>query len=139
MDRTPTALVIDYLSGDLALCAEARRRLTLDGEPTDMLSRIENAIRRRPSHDRAILQNERAIRMRAQFGPLRLALVQRASQQAPAAIGGFQPLLRWALARVDWQAVVASIDQAIQRHAPGDCEPARASSPCALGTRPAVA
>jgi hypothetical protein len=129
MDRTPTTIIIDHPSCAPHLLGEARHAFVLEDEPGGLRSRIERALRWWPSDRHAMSANERAICSRSAFGPVRLALVQQASQQAPAEIGGFRPLLQWALARVDWGQVIAFIEAAERRgsEVPGPTMPAAAS------------
>lgn len=109
MARTPTQLVSDYLSRDPALLRDAGQRLTLADHPADLRDRIADIVRPSARHGYAVRHNERMIRTHTDLGALRRALVQWATQHAPREIAGYRPLLLWALARVDWSAVIACL------------------------------
>jgi hypothetical protein len=109
MAGTPTQLVIEHLSGDPALLRDARRRLTLADYPADFGGRIVRTIRRPQPGEYPAIRNARMIRTHARLGALRRVLVQWAAQHAPAEIGGFPALLAWALAAVDWLAVMQHV------------------------------
>lgn len=109
MARTPTQLVSEHLTGDPAMLRDARKRLTLADSPADVRERVACALRRSERRGYAAIHNERMIRTHAHLGALRRALVQWSAQHAPREIGGYRALLGWALARVDWPAVMQSV------------------------------
>jgi hypothetical protein len=108
----PTQLVIEHLTGDPAILRDAQRRLTLADRPAGIRDRVAVAMRRPQPGQYPAIRNARMIRTHARLGGLRRALVQWAAQHAPAEIGGFPALLAWALAQVDWSAVVQCVGAA---------------------------
>ena len=109
MAGTPTQLVSDYLRRDPALLRVARQQLTLADHPAGLRDRIAHVMRRSEQRGYAVRHNERLIRTHSHLGALRRALVQWAAQHAPRAIGGYRPLLQWALTQVVWSAVIACV------------------------------
>ena len=128
MTQQPTQLVSEYLTGNPAILREARRRLTVADDPTNLFDRIARALQRSEQRGYATIRNERMIRTHIHLGALRLALVQWAAQCAPRDIGGFHALLRWALARVDWSAVISCVTRISNLPNPLPCE-GRGSEP----------
>jgi hypothetical protein len=115
MTRTPTQLVSDHLAANPAILRDARRRLTLADNPVHVRDRIACALEHPERRGYAVVRNERMIRTHAHLGALRRALVQWAAYYAPRDIGGYHALLAWALARVDWSAVIQSVALSPQR------------------------
>ena len=115
MAGTPTQLVSEYLCRDPALLRDAAQRLTLVDYPADLRDRLAHIVRRSEPCGYAVIHNERLIRTHTRLGALRRVLVQWATQHAPRAIGGYRPLLRWALAQVDWAAVIHCLSLLPQR------------------------
>lgn len=114
MTPNATQLITAHLVRDSSVLRDMRRRLTLQDEPVGIRDRIEHTMRHKPC-GYATLRNERVIRTNGRLGPLRLALVQWATQYAPPAIGGFGALLTWALRQVDWPTVVRDVAVAPER------------------------
>lgn len=117
MAGTPTQFVSEYLCRDPALLRDAQQRLTLVDHPVDLRDRLAHIVRRSEPCGYAVMHNERLIRTHTRLGALRRALVQWATQHAPRAIGGYHPLLRWALAQVDWAVVIACLAASSQAQA----------------------
>lgn len=117
MAQHPTQLVIEHLTRDPAVLRDARRRLTLAEEPAALRDRIECALLRPRPGGYPAIRNARVVRTHPRLGALRRALVQWAAQYAPAQVGGFPALLAWALAAVDWPAVVRCVAVATGAHA----------------------
>ncbi|MHB8645316.1 MAG: hypothetical protein ACYDAR_05965 [Thermomicrobiales bacterium] len=117
MARNPTQLITEHLTHDPAILRDLRRRLTLADAPVALQERIACTFRRRQPRGYAVARNERVIRTHIHLGALRRALVQWAAQHAPSGVGGFQPLLAWALARVDWPEVVHCVTMAAEGNA----------------------
>ena len=117
MARTSTQLVSEHLCGDPTLLRDARQRLTLADHPVGLQERIARVARRSAPQGYAVIRNERMIRTHGHLGALRRALVQWAAQYAPREIGGYHALLMWALAQVDWSAVIQCVSLSPQRSA----------------------
>ncbi|MGI8689282.1 MAG: hypothetical protein ACR2M3_11950 [Thermomicrobiales bacterium] len=121
MTGNPTALIIEHLTRDPAVLRVAERRLTLTDNPTDLRDRVARAMQWRQRRGYGVIRSERFICTHARLGPLRRALVQWAAQHAPRDVSGFHGLLIWALARVDWLAVMRCVavapEQSVSRSA----------------------
>jgi len=133
MAGNPTQLVIEHLTGDPATLRDARRRLTLADHPADLHGRIVQTIRRPQPGEYPAIRNARVIRTHTRLGALRRALVQWAARNAPAEIGGFPSLLAWALAHVDWSAVVQHVTAAREESMCRSAHRWRLSLPSAIG------
>lgn len=112
MTRNPTHLIVDSLSRDPVALRDARRRLTLRDDPADLRERIARALNGRHRHDSAATRNARLIRTHSHLGALRRDLVLWAAQHAPREISGYRAMLAWALAQVDWTAVIRQVELA---------------------------